>query len=274
MHTKNFLNELFQTETTYISNKVYFSLNRNIDAEYITDEDNANIFKNEYGHMLLRYLNYNINNCLLENERENSRFFEFYKNREKLINLIDHIGLFSTKMNLSKQMHAVVNCFSDSWNIGERRFKVFSTNEKKQDFSFFYELSADFSSLILAYLYDLIITNTIIKKCRYCGDYFIPLDNKSAIYCNKLNSNGKTCKENGAAEAYRASLNSQIEKNIYHKAYRKVIYLKNNHNITEHAFSNWKISAHERMEQVRANKIPLGEYSAWIDRSVNDLKKG
>lgn len=184
---------------------------------------------------------------------------------------IDSQSLFSVNTDIDTQKKIVLWHFGNLWEHHIWNYTFVKTDNN--DFSIFYEVNSDLSSLIFVYLYDLIYTSTVIKKCRYCGDYFIPFDNKSAIYCNKINGNGKTCKENGAAETYRASLSSQTEKMIYHKAYRKAIYLKNNSVINEHQFAKWKQDAHEMMKQVHDKQIALEDYETWMGNSIKALKK-
>ena len=83
--------------------------------------------------------------------------------------------------------------------------------------------SNDLSAICYAVLEELVkTTNNPIKKCQNCGMYFIPNSRLDEIYCDYPKANGKTCKEQGAVQAY----NERLKQNKALAEYRRLYQLK------------------------------------------------
>ena len=78
-------------------------------------------------------------------------------------------------------------------------------------------------SACYAVLEELVKTaNNPIKKCQNCGMYFIPSSRLDEIYCDYPKEKGKTCREQGAVQAY----NERLKQNKALAEYRRLYQLK------------------------------------------------
>ena len=62
----------------------------------------------------------------------------------------------------------------------------------------------------------MVLTNSKIVKCKNCGKYFVPVNRSDEQYCNRIQANGKTCKEQG----YSTKIRGDRLRSIYRTAYK------------------------------------------------------
>ena len=64
--------------------------------------------------------------------------------------------------------------------------------------------------------------NLPIKTCQICGRYFIPTFRQNEIYCDLKNVDGSpTCRDKGASETYKKSLESNPALLLYRRTYQQ-----------------------------------------------------
>lgn len=98
----------------------------------------------------------------------------------------------------------------------------------------------------------------VIRKCRNCGDFFIPASRSDELYCNKTLESGKTCKTIGYDERVKGD-------NIL-REYRKIYKTQNarkqrNSHIPgiSARFASWNVSAKKCLKDCQAGKLTLEE---------------
>ena len=115
--------------------------------------------------------------------------------------------------------------------------------------------SNDLSSICYAVLEELVKTaNYPIKKCQNCGMYFIPNSRLDEIYCDYPKTDGKTCREKGAIQAY----NERLKQNKALAEYRRLYQLKSmavvrnkDNKQMKKDFEKWKKEAKDRVNKLK-----------------------
>lgn len=130
----------------------------------------------------------------------------------------------------------------------------------------------DYQSFLAVEFMQVYKRKTLLKQCKNCGDWFIPVNRNDEIYCNKKNSNGRSCKQIGwenkpKDEAY----------NVYRKAYSRVFnYVKRHkgeYQELEDFFKVWKREANYYMSLCNGDNNRINQYKSWIRQSEKNLKK-
>ena len=128
--------------------------------------------------------------------------------------------------------------------------------------------SNDLSAICYAVLEELVKTiNNPIKKCQNCGMYFIPNSRLDEIYCDYPKANGKTCKEQGAVQAY----NERLKQNKALAEYRRLYQLKSmavgrnkDNKQMKKDFDKWKKDAKDRVNKLKHGVLTEDEVYEWL----------
>jgi len=219
---------------------------------------------------------YNLNNLSYLNGLSPSQRFFIYNvtNTKTSNNLImesylKHIGL-SYSLDFSEYKDSIKS--RDNLN-SEKIAKELKVKEKNSNQHFNKTFSYSFPCLLSAYYFSLIyfIDNNIpIKLCKNCGNYFIPENRNSSVYCNRIYQDKKTCKEIGANNAY----NEKLKKNEVNRLYRKTLSAKKmlaNRNpdisIYSEKYEKWKAEANKFKQDIKKGKKTEKEFKEWIEKT-------
>ena len=128
--------------------------------------------------------------------------------------------------------------------------------------------SSDLSSICYAVLEELVKTaNYPIKKCQNCGMYFIPSSRLDEIYCEYPKVNGKTCREQGAVQAYNERLKQNKALAEYRRLYQQKLMAvgrnKDNKQMKKD-FDNWKKYAKDKVNQLKHGVLTEDEVYEWL----------
>ena len=128
--------------------------------------------------------------------------------------------------------------------------------------------SNDLSAICYAVLEELVKTqNNPIKKCQNCGMYFIPSSRLDEIYCDYPKEKGKTCREQGAVQAY----NERLKQNKALAEYRRLYQLKSmavgrnkDNKQMKKDFDKWKKDAKDRVNKLKHGVLTEDEVYEWL----------
>lgn len=117
--------------------------------------------------------------------------------------------------------------------------------------------------------------NIIIRRCSNCGDFFIPSSRSDEIYCDKVLSNGKTCKTIGYDEKVKRDSTLREYRKIYKT--QNARKQRNGHraNIAEY-FEQWTKYAKMKLKQCQAGEITLKQMiddistDAWMGGTLSN----
>ena len=128
--------------------------------------------------------------------------------------------------------------------------------------------SNDLAAICYAVLEELVKTiNNPIKKCQNCGMYFIPSSRLDEIYCDYPKEKGKTCREQGAVQAY----NERLKQNKALAEYRRLYQLKSmavgrnkDNKQMKKDFDKWKKDAKDRVNKLKHGILTEDEVYEWL----------
>ena len=175
--------------------------------------------------------------------------FAYHKNdniiRDSYSNKNDELGHFSEKQLLDK--------FKDNIML----VSMIDTHK-----------SNDLSAICYAVLEELVQSlNNPIKKCQNCGMYFIPSSRQDEIYCDYPKIKGKTCREQGAVQAY----NERLKQNKALAEYRRLYQLKSmavgrnkDNKQMKKDFEKWKKDAKDRVNKLKHGFLTEDEVYEWL----------
>lgn len=102
------------------------------------------------------------------------------------------------------------------------------------------------------------------RTCKHCGKKFALLGKSDTVYCNRVNPNGKTCKEIGANKKYRAKSKEDPIMQIYNKAYKRYFAWIRYNKWTPDEFKQWSKQARDLRDLAYAGEISLEDFNKKI----------
>jgi len=122
----------------------------------------------------------------------------------------------------------------------------------------------DLEELLNIELINMLDQNIIIKRCKYCGNYFVA-ENMKNEYCNGYAPNEKRpCTEIGSARAYQNKVKKDEIYTLFQRAYKTHFARIKKGKMTPAAFNIWSIEGKQKMADAREGKITTDEYLAWL----------
>lgn len=110
--------------------------------------------------------------------------------------------------------------------------------------------------------------NLSIKTCQICGRYFIPTFRQNEIYCDLKNVDGTpTCRDKGATETYKKSLESNPALLLYRRAYQQkvmTVYRNKENKQLKKNFDKWKKEAQEKIKLFKKGKLDEDTLYNWM----------
>ena len=200
-------------------------------------------------------------------DRENLK--EFTPNQRFAVYLIKHLGdLYKYNKN--------DNVIKDNYSNKHLEFSILSELQLLERFKNNDILvsmidtheSKDLSAICYAVLEELVkAPGSPIKRCQNCGMYFIPTSRLDEIYCDYPKSDGKTCREKGAFQAY----NERLKQNKALAEYRRLYQLKSmavgrnkDNKQMKKDFENWKKDAKDRVNKLKHGVLTEDEVYDWL----------
>lgn len=110
--------------------------------------------------------------------------------------------------------------------------------------------------------------NLSIKTCQICGRYFIPTFRQNEIYCDLKNVDGSpTCRDKGASETYKKSLESNPALLLYRRTYQQkvmAVYRNKENKQLKKDFDKWKKEAQEKIKLFKKGKLDEDTLYNWM----------
>lgn len=110
--------------------------------------------------------------------------------------------------------------------------------------------------------------NLPIKTCQICGRYFIPTFRQNEIYCDLKNVDGSpTCRDKGASETYKKSLESNPALLLYRRTYQQkvmAVYRNKENKQLKKDFDKWKKEAQEKIKLFKKGKLDEDTLYNWM----------
>lgn len=113
-----------------------------------------------------------------------------------------------------------------------------------------------------------------LKKCEYCGKYFIPTGRTDAVYCERVGEDGYSCKKIGAHRQYRKASRENDVKAMYDKITKHNRYLKNSGKISERDYNRWMSSVSESYAAFKAGTLSERSLMAELYEEIGTRRGG
>lgn len=129
-------------------------------------------------------------------------------------------------------------------------------------------------SLFLFELAHVLETDAIIKKCKNCGNYFVPQTRIDSIYCNYRSPQNpnKLCKEIGAQITRIKKENEDEFTKEYRKQYMR-LKMKCRRHLNDSSYSKAlkKLVSEAQMwrERIKEEEVSIDEWKTWLNQYSN-----
>ena len=106
----------------------------------------------------------------------------------------------------------------------------------------------------------------VIKKCKNCGQYFIPFGRSDTEYCDRqAPGSKKSCNQIGPMQKYKAKISGNEIYIAYNKAYRRNNSRVRNKKMSQSDFFEWSEQARNKRDECYNGTITLGEFQQWLN---------
>lgn len=129
----------------------------------------------------------------------------------------------------------------------------------------------DLDDLIRFELLNIATHDLVLKKCKYCGNYFVPYGRSDMEYCPRIYyGENKPCDQIGAMKLYQAEKGKDEIYVAFQKAYRRMNSKARTKRISQSDFYDWSEQARKKRDECHEGIITLGEFERWLKRDKKD----
>lgn len=122
----------------------------------------------------------------------------------------------------------------------------------------------DLRELFQYEIYEMIDRGIRLKRCKYCGEYFI-FEKGNMEYCNRIVAGEtKPCNVIGKTRTYQQRVAQDIYQTLYRRAYKTHNARVRNGSMTKAAFNLWAQQAEIKWKQAQSGDLSMEEYEQWL----------
>ena len=155
----------------------------------------------------------------------------------------------------------------DEFDFQEIKVHFFPASAPGIPFYSSYTVS-DYFSMICLDISNAYSKNISIKQCANCGRFFIPSKRSDEIYCDRVNENGKTCKDIG----YSSKIKEDPFKVAFTKArktqHARIRYNKHIKDYKEKHYEPW-LAAASKARDYFSQKGDINSFIKWLEKHKN-----
>ena len=116
-------------------------------------------------------------------------------------------------------------------------------------------------------LMEALTQNVIIRQCKNCNKYFIPVNRSDELYCSNEYKDGKTCKQIGFWQIKKKKYEEDEFARLYRNTYQqKLLRVKRNPDNKEYVedFEKFKEGAKHMKEAVLSGEKTEDDFKKWL----------
>ena len=137
-----------------------------------------------------------------------------------------------------------------------------------------YEIK-DMNDLIRFELLKFVSSDIEFKECENCHQYFVPVNRKDEIYCNRpIKGTEKTCKDVGAMNRHKEKAGDIPGEKEYWRVYKRYKYKADRKIISKSEFNQWNYMALELKQECAEGEITVDDMLKRIEVFENRKKVG
>jgi hypothetical protein len=111
----------------------------------------------------------------------------------------------------------------------------------------------------------LLQSQQFVRKCKYCGRYFLT-ERSNIDYCQRVaNQELQTCSEIGPGRRYLEASSKDEALSAYYKAYKRMYARLHRGSMEQDAFDAWREEAKSNLARVRSGEMAQDEFIAWLE---------
>ena len=127
-----------------------------------------------------------------------------------------------------------------------------------------YEID-DLRQLLYLEVLTMIQSETMVRRCKNCGKYFV-IRNRNTAYCDRATVSGQLCSEIGSKISFQKKMNSEEELKVYNRAYKTHFARYKSGKMTKADLDEWCIEAKEKLSKVRTGEMDISTFQAWLTK--------
>ena len=132
----------------------------------------------------------------------------------------------------------------------------------------------DAQSVALLELFKMIQNNLFVKRCGYCGRYFVLKYNYENKYCDRIPSGeSKNCQTLGAMKDYQQEIKNNPARLAHKRAYKKINDYKNKGIVSEAVYSEWIDAAKGKLTDCLSGKLSIIDFEQWLSINARGVRK-
>ena len=259
--------ELIKEYTPYIYSKA---------DEFITDVEFMKMLEDIYNTSLDDLLEWqeNFKNCVdfVYNLNGNEELKEYSTYSKFVAYTIKHNELYTYSQDVEVILDNYINIHNHHSNESiENLIKGIEEKNPNLELHNVYT-STKLRSICFTILYQLVRQDNLpIKTCQICGRYFIPTFRQNEIYCDLKNVDGTpTCRDKGASETYKKSLESNPALLLYRRTYQQkvmAVYRNKENKQLKKDFDRWKKEAQAKIKLFKQGKLEEDKLYNWMNEN-------
>lgn len=119
--------------------------------------------------------------------------------------------------------------------------------------------------LLYMEIMSMIQADTMIRKCRNCGKYFV-VSNRKTAYCDRIDKSGERCSAIGPSRNFQKKMGEEEALKIYTRAYKTHFARTKKGKMDKDTFSEWCNEAKQKLEQARAGELDIASFQEWLKK--------
>jgi hypothetical protein len=120
--------------------------------------------------------------------------------------------------------------------------------------------------LIIFELLALVTSGAVIKKCKYCGNYFVPQGRSDTVFCDRVaKGETKSCRLVGSLKLHKAEKTGNPIHEAHLKAYRRMNSKARTKRIPQGEFLAWSDEARAKRDACLNGELPFDVFQQWLD---------
>jgi len=121
--------------------------------------------------------------------------------------------------------------------------------------------------LIIFEFLNVITSGIVIKKCKYCGSYFVPQGRSDTVFCDRIaKGETKPCRIIGSLKLHKAEKDGNPIHEAHLKAYRRMNSKARTRRISQAEFLAWSDEARAKRDDCLNGALDFGKFQEWLER--------
>lgn len=168
----------------------------------------------------------------------------------------DNKDIIENKTTFDKFFELVTN---------EENYRVIDPLKDLYEIPYFFV--GDKGNILFLMLMEVLTQNVIIRQCKNCNKYFIPVNRSDEVYCSNEYKDGKTCKQIGFWQIKKKKYEEDEFARLYRNTYQqKLLRVKRNPDNKEYVedFEKFKEGAKHMKEAVLSGEKTEDDFKKWL----------